>query len=83
MPRDEIFEFNKMKAAMSAKRCQICQSRVKLYRETKYLNPVWRCEGCGRTTEVEQAPVNIPLEPREPVSIAKFASGLQLEDEDV
>lgn len=38
-------------AAATAKRCPVCQKRVKLYRETKYLNPVWRCTGCGRTEE--------------------------------
>lgn len=37
--------------AATAKRCEVCQKRVKLYRETKYLNPVWRCTGCGRTEE--------------------------------
>jgi hypothetical protein len=38
--------------AMTAQRCKVCTGRVKLYRPTKYLNPLWRCDGCGRTEEV-------------------------------
>lgn len=45
--------------AATARRCAHCQKRVKLYRESPYLNPVWRCVGCGRTEEVETEPVKV------------------------
>jgi len=51
--------------AMNAKRCETCTGRVRLYRETKYLNPVWRCDQCGRTED-------IILEGDEPVKVMEF-----------
>lgn len=53
------YDMSKALKTMTAKRCEKCQKRVKLYRETKYLNPVWRCTGCGRTTEIETEPVKV------------------------
>ena len=38
--------------AMNANRCKHCTGRVRLYRPTKYLNPLWCCDQCGRTEEV-------------------------------
>lgn len=51
------FDSMKLLRTMTAKRCEVCQKRVKLYRETKYLNPIWRCTGCGRIEEMETEPV--------------------------